>query len=112
MSRYFAEINNEGIVQRVIVADSLEWCVENLGGTWKETFMGRPDKNYAAKGVKYHTATDNFEHRKPYPSWVLSEKLEYEAPVKHPGNGKPYNWDDQNRKWVELAGGPTRNKIK
>jgi hypothetical protein len=37
MSRYFAEIDSSNIVTRVIVADSLEWCQEALGGTWIET---------------------------------------------------------------------------
>jgi hypothetical protein len=35
--RYFAEVDADNIVVRVIVADTLEWCVENLGGTWLET---------------------------------------------------------------------------
>jgi hypothetical protein len=33
---YFAEVAN-GTVVRVIVADSEQWCVDNLGGTWVET---------------------------------------------------------------------------
>jgi len=33
---YAAEILN-GIVQRVVVAPSLQWCVDNLGGEWVET---------------------------------------------------------------------------
>ena len=33
---YLAEINN-GTVVRVIVAESEQWCVDNLGGTWVET---------------------------------------------------------------------------
>lgn len=36
MSRYFAEIQ-DGIVTRVIVAKSQEWCEQRLGGTWIET---------------------------------------------------------------------------
>jgi hypothetical protein len=37
MSRYFAEIDANALVTRVIVADSLEWCQQALGGTWIET---------------------------------------------------------------------------
>lgn len=33
---YFAEII-DNVVVRVIVADSEQWCVEHLGGTWVET---------------------------------------------------------------------------
>lgn len=34
---YFAEIDGNKTVLRVVVADSVEWCVTNLGGTWIET---------------------------------------------------------------------------
>lgn len=34
---YFAEIDDTGTVTRVIVADTEQWCVDNLGGTWVET---------------------------------------------------------------------------
>lgn len=34
---YFAEIDANQVVQRVIVADSAEWCADHLGGTWVET---------------------------------------------------------------------------
>jgi hypothetical protein len=37
MSNYFAEIDANGLVIRVIVAPSQEWCEERLGGTWLET---------------------------------------------------------------------------
>jgi hypothetical protein len=37
MSRYFAEIDSNALVTRVIVAHSLEWCQQALGGTWIET---------------------------------------------------------------------------
>lgn len=33
---YFAEVSS-GTVLRVIVADSAQWCVDHLGGTWLET---------------------------------------------------------------------------
>jgi hypothetical protein len=35
--KYFAELDSNKIVTRVIVANSLSWCVENLGGTWIDT---------------------------------------------------------------------------
>lgn len=36
MARYFAELNGS-TVERVIVAPDLNWCTDNLGGTWVET---------------------------------------------------------------------------
>lgn len=49
---YFAEVVN-GIVQRVIVAESAEWCVETLGGTWIETLDGDATEQYAGPGMVY-----------------------------------------------------------
>ena len=83
MARYFAEIQNN-IVQRVIVADSEQWCVDNLGGEWKETFMDNPDKNYTGKGFIYNTEKDNFHSPKPYDSFTLDEKLQWKAPKDMP----------------------------
>lgn len=34
---YFAELDANMVVKRVIVADSPEWCQTHLGGTWAET---------------------------------------------------------------------------
>jgi hypothetical protein len=51
--RTFAEIGPGNVVQRVIVADSLEWCVETLGGWWEETYQGHPSERYAGPGLVY-----------------------------------------------------------
>ena len=37
MSRYWAEIDSNNEVLRVVVCDTLEWLQDNLGGTWIET---------------------------------------------------------------------------
>jgi hypothetical protein len=37
MPKYFAEVGTDNEVVRVVVADSLEWCADHLGGTWLET---------------------------------------------------------------------------
>ena len=34
---HFAEIDSDNKVLRVIVADTKEWCEDNLGGTWVQT---------------------------------------------------------------------------
>ena len=54
---HFAEVDADNTVLRVIVADTKEWCENNLGGTWVQTSYntiggvhpeGRPlHKNYA-----------------------------------------------------------------
>jgi hypothetical protein len=53
---YFAELNNENIVTRVLVADSKEWCEQYLGGTWVKAH----DPLDAATGYEYNHEEDKF----------------------------------------------------
>jgi len=105
MARYFAEIK-DGIVQRVVVCESKEWLEERLGGEWVETFMNSKDKHYAGKGYTYHPDKTNFARPRPYPSWTLNEKLDWEPPVPEPEptfapDGRPemYYWNEPELKW-------------
>lgn len=103
MERYFAEIQN-GVVKRVIVADSLEWCVNALGGEWVETFRNHPTKNYGHKGASYVRELDTFIAKKPFPSWTLDERLKWKAPKALP-NGKTIGmveWDEASNNWVDV----------
>ena len=71
---HFAELEN-GIVVRVIVADSLEWCETNLGGEWLQTsYSGSIRKNYAGVGYTYDAERDAFIAPMPEGmGWVLNE---------------------------------------
>jgi hypothetical protein len=70
MARYFAEIDQDGIVLRVIVAEPE--FIAKQPGTWVETFLdGGSKKNYAGPGYKYEAGIDAFVEKKPYDSWVL-----------------------------------------
>jgi hypothetical protein len=53
---YFAKINNDNIVEKVIVADSKEWCEQNLDGLWIKAH----DPLDAATGYKYDEENDQF----------------------------------------------------
>ena len=110
---HFAEIV-DGIVQRVIVADTQEWCEQNLGGTWvqtsynthggQHTLGGTPlRKNYAGIGYTYDAGRDAFIPPQPFPSWLLNEETcLWDAPVAMPTDGKPYTWDEPTLNWVEI----------
>ena len=110
---HFAEIV-DGIVQRVIVADTQEWCEQNLGGTWvqtsynthggQHTLGGTPlRKNYAGIGYTYDAGRDAFIPPQPFPSWLLNEETCFwDAPVAMPTDGKPYTWDEPTLNWVEI----------
>lgn len=108
---HFAEVIN-GVVERVIVADSKEWCESNLGGTWVQTSYntiggehklgGTPlHKNYA--GIGYTFDGVGFAAPQPYASWTLnSNSYLWEAPTPMPTDGKLYTWNEEDLEWVEI----------
>lgn len=102
MSRYFAQINN-GIVQRVIASHTKEWCEQNLGGVWVETFMGKADKKYAGIGYSYDSVKDRFIAPKPYDSWTLDDTTgEWQPPVKIPKDLTNKGWSEKDMSWKDI----------
>lgn len=109
---HFAEIKN-GVVDRVIVADTKEWCESNLGGTWVQTSYntiggvhtlgGTPiNKNFAGPGYTWDGI--GFAAPQPFASWTLNpDTYLWEAPVAYPTDGKMYQWDEATLAWVEIA---------
>jgi hypothetical protein len=105
---HFAEVV-DGIVERVIVADSAEWCKTNLGGTWVQTSYnthggvhtlgGTPlHKNYA--GVGYTFDGTGFAAPQPYASWTLDEtSYLWQAPVAMPEDENAYTWNEETTSW-------------
>jgi len=99
-ARYFAEIDNNNIVKRVIVADNKEWCEQNLGGVWVETFMDkRNNKNYAGIGYMHHSDKDNFSSPQPFKSWKLDKNCIWQAPKKRLKMNT--FWDEEKQDWIE-----------
>jgi hypothetical protein len=108
-----AEIDNEGVVLRVLVIpDSEEARVQDylandlgLGGTWIQTsYNGTIRKNYAGIGSKYDSRLDAFITDSPFPSWVLNEDTcQWEAPTPEPVvEGKLFTWNEETTSWVEI----------
>jgi hypothetical protein len=109
---HFAEVI-DGVVERVIVADTKEWCETNLGGTWVQTSYntqggvhsqgGTPlHKNYA--GIGYTFDGTGFAAPQPYASWTLDEETYlWEAPVAMPEDGNLYTWNEDDLAWVEFV---------
>lgn len=96
----YAKINNLNIVEQVIIANSKEWCENNLGGKWVRTFKNKDNKNYAGKGFIYYPDKDNFSPPKPYESWILNEKLNWDPPIPYPDTDKFYIWDENKKNWI------------
>jgi hypothetical protein len=114
---HFAEINEDGIVLRVIVvADEdtavsmgdevegigVEFCKKLLGGKWVQTSYNNNIRyNYAGIGYKYDKHSDAFIAPQPFPSWELDEQMRWTAPVEMPIDGGFYSWDEENLEWVK-----------
>lgn len=109
---HYAKVEN-GIVTQVIVADSITWCEETLGGEWIQTSYNTYGgvhsngkfpihKNFA--GIGHHFDGIGFYAPQPYPSWTLnSQSYLWESPVPYPTDGKSYAWDEETTTWVELS---------
>ena len=101
---HFAEIDNNNIVQRVIVAeqdfinsgavgDSFRWVQTSYNNNFR--------KNYAGKGYTYDKTRDAFISPQPFPSWLLDEDTcRWDAPIPYPDDGKMYVWDEDTTSWV------------
>ena len=121
---HFAEIDSNGVVQRVIVVANkdtsdangnevesigIAFCQKLLGGNWKQTsYNGNIRKNYAGIGYVYDATIDAFVPPKPYPSWVLdTNTAQWQAPVPMPNDGTMYSWDEATQSWISTAGSLT-----
>ena len=96
--RRFAElIDNK--VKKIINAESKEWCEDNLGGSWVETF----EKNFASVGGTYDKDLNLFIPSKPYPSWIYnSEENNWFSPTPEPNDKKFYIWNEEILDWEEV----------
>ena len=127
---HFAEIDENNIVKRVIVAeqdfidsgavgDSSNWIQTSYntrGGVHYAPNSDEPDggialrKNYAGIGCTYDKDKDAFYQPQPYPSWLLNEDTcQWESPIPCPDDGSNYNWNEENQSW-DLEDG-VQNKL-
>lgn len=110
---HFAEIDENGMVKRVIVAeqdfidsgkvgDPKNWVqtsyntsagIHKLGGTPLR-------KNYAGIGYSYDSELDAFIPPKPYASWILDEETCMWKAPKEPIDIKNNLWDEVKQDWV------------
>ena len=120
---YFAEIDDNNVVTRVVVVgndistaagplgdndmhvDGETWCVNFFkGGTWKQTsYNNNFRKQFAGKNCIYDSAKDKFLSPQPYASWALDENDDWQAPVTHPTDDTDkhnISWDEAGQKWT------------
>jgi hypothetical protein len=76
--------------------------VLKLEGTWLQTsFNSNFRKQYAGIGYTYDESADVFVTPKPFPSWVLDENYDWQAPIEYPADGNQYAWDEDEQDWVK-----------
>lgn len=118
---HFAQIDNNGIVQQVLVVvnevimdengnESEQIGIDFLKGLYGEhtqwvqtSYNGSFRKNYASAGYTYDSERDAFIQPKPWNSWILNEETcRWEPPVPIPDETQPYTWNEDNLEWVLL----------
>jgi hypothetical protein len=57
-------------------------------------------KQFAGKRFRYDSINDVFIAPQPYPSWLLDENYDWQAPTSRP-EGKNWYWDEDSLSWLE-----------
>ena len=95
----FAIINDAGLVLNITAGMPPLAAGESAVEYWAD---GSQRKNPATIGGTYDATLDAFIYPQPYPSWVLDENAQWQAPVPKPDDGKLYVWDEATLSWVEV----------
>ena len=109
---HYAFLDQSNTVTEVIVGIDETELIEGLDTeTWYGNFRGQTCKrtsyngniryNYAGVGYTYDPIDDAFIAPKPYPSWALNSKKQWEPPIAYPTDGKLYGWNEETGEWLE-----------
>jgi len=113
---YFAELDDNNIVIRVVSVsnadapdpapndDAGNQFLTSIGmaGRWVQTsFHGNIRGHFAGIGHTYDPTLDLFVAPTPFPSWVMTDDGNWQAPIPQPDDGKGYEWDEATQSWVE-----------
>lgn len=102
---YFAEINDDNLVLRVLVVpdeheargDAFLRDDLGLGGVWVQTsYSGKAGRRFAGPGMRWDAGRGTFVLPQPYASWILDAAGDWQPPIPRPDAG---DWD-----WDEAAG--------
>jgi len=108
---HYAFLDNNNIVTEVITGIDETQTIEGLDTeTWYGNFRNQTckrtsynnniRKQYAGIGYKYDTNADVFIAPQPYPSWLLDNNFDWQAPTPRPIEGF-WRWDEPTTSWVE-----------
>ncbi len=98
MEIYHAHIENDVVTSvEVVTTEFIEANPQRYTGQWVKV-GDNSDRDFCGKGAIYLSEKDKIIPQKPYTSWVLSDKDEWEAPVKKPDGDVV--WDEKDLKWI------------
>lgn len=115
---YFAEIDNENIVQQVVSVSQQDapdpapndeagnQFLHSIGlsGRWVQTSYNNNFRgHYAGIGDSYDKILDLFIAPQPFPSWLMLSNGHWEPPKPCPTDGKKYYWDESIVDWIEVT---------
>ena len=105
---YFAEVNIENMVTRVVVAEANNLPpLEVNGDRWIQTYQDGTNGQYAGVGFFWNVEHSIFVEPQLYPSWTLNADNVWEAPVDKPDN-TGYStcvWYEEDQKWKATKNG-------
>lgn len=114
---YFAELDDNNIVLRVVSVSNNDApdpapndaaghnFLNSIGitGRWIQTsFNGKIRKQPAGIGYTYDPTADVFVAPQPFPSWLLDNNHDWQAPIPKPSDDNRYRWDETTVNWVPV----------
>jgi hypothetical protein len=109
---HYAFLDENNIVTEVITGRNEDEVVQGIsdweahygqirGQVCKRTsYNSNIRKQFAGIGYTYNMESDVFIQPQPYPSWILNEHFDWEAPTPMPEKGYWY-WDEDSLNWVQ-----------
>jgi hypothetical protein len=99
--RYFAEIDQNKKVLRVIVAEPS--FIATMPGIWIETSDDQQSgRSRANREDTFDQVKGGFISKKPHASWLLDQNtLKWKSPKEHPKDGSVRVWDEAKQDWVK-----------
>lgn len=104
-------INDDGVEQEQLGIDFLK-SLYGEDTNWVQTsYNNNIRKQYAGIDCTYDPVNDVFITPPPYPSWILDDNFDWQAPVPRPENlnteeGEYAIWDEDTLSWI-IKYGPT-----
>lgn len=106
---HYAFLNENNIVTEIIVGIDENELIDDLSpeewyGNFRNqkcvrtSYNNKIRKQFAGIGYRYDEENDIFISCQPYPSWLLNENFDWEAPIPKP-EGDFYFWNEETLTW-------------